>query len=406
MGRLTQHQRFRLRIHYEPVSLTRGIAIALPLQNASPNLSYTTQFPTVDPIPLPAPLWLFKVLLDLTLSLHLAAVDLLLGGLILALAFAFLGRLQPAGIIIHRLPTLMAFVINLGIPPLLFAQVLYGRALYTSSVLIGVYWIGVIALLMASYYSIYLAASRANDRRNWLVPGLAALLLVLTITFIYSNNMTLMIRPQAWPSMYHGSPAGMQLNTSDPTLLARWLFFISGATAIAGAALALLALRPGTKEDSRRFLMRGGGAVAAGGMLLQSTFADLAYAAQPPSVMSSVIHDPLFGSFAYGWIGSAVLLFVLGLLSVIASGNRSVSKMLAIGAGMIAFLNVAATVMVRDGVRDFTLRAAGFDVWDRHVVTNWSVVCLFLVLFVAGLAVIGYLISVVARARRIEERYA
>jgi len=31
----------------------------------------------------------------------------------------------------------MTFVINLAVPPLLFAQVLYGRALYTSSVLIA-----------------------------------------------------------------------------------------------------------------------------------------------------------------------------------------------------------------------------------------------------------------------------
>ena len=34
----------------------------------------------------------------------------------------------------------------------------------------------------------------------------------------------------------------------------------------------------------------------------------------------------------------------------------------------------------RDGVRDLTLLNKGYDVWDRAVVTNWSVVGLFLVL--------------------------
>jgi hypothetical protein len=34
------------------------------------------------------------------------------------------------------------------------------------------------------------------------------------------------------------------------------------------------------------------------------------------------------------------------------------------------------------------------------VVTNWSVVGLFLALFVAGLGVVGWLISVVARAQK------
>ena len=41
--------------------------------------------------------------------------------------------------------------------------------------------------------------------------------------------------------------------------------------------------------------------------------------------------------------------------------------------------------------------------WDRVVVTNWWVVGLFLVLFVGGLGVIGWLISVVARAKTVME---
>jgi hypothetical protein len=365
-----------------------------------------TQFPNVDPIPLPAPIWLFKVLHNLTLALHLASVDLLLGGLVLALAFALMGQKQPAGMIIHRLPTLMAFVINLGVPPLLFAQVLYGRALYTSSVLIGAYWFAVIFLLMGSYYGLYVAARRADQQRSWTMPGLAALLLVLTIAFIYSNNMTLMLRPQVWPSMYHANPTGFQLNSGDPTLIARWFFFIAGAFPVAGAALALLALRPGLGEDTRRFLARGGGIVMAAGMLTQGTFADLAYDAQPQKVMAAVMHDPLYGGSAYGWVASAVLLFVVGLLGLMAASHKAFSKTIAIGAALVAFLNVGAVVMVRDGIRDFTLREAGFDVWDRQVVTNWSVVGIFLVLFVAALGAMGYLTSVVAKARRVEERYA
>lgn len=365
-----------------------------------------TQFPSVDPIPLPAPIWLFKVLHNLTFSLHLASVDLLIGGLVLALAFSLVGQKQPAGMIVHRLPTLMAFVINLGVPPLLFAQVLYGRALYTSSVLIGTFWIAVIFLLMASYFGIYMAAKRADERRSWVAPGIAALLLVLTIAFIYSNNMTLMLRPQVWPAMYRGSPAGFQLNTGDPTLLARWLFFLAGAFPVTGAALALMALRPGLGEDTGRLLTRGGGAVVAGGILLQGAFADLAIAAQPRAIFSKVMEDRVYGGFAYGWVGVSVLLFALGLLAVALSANKKAGRLIAIGAAAVAFLNVASIVMVRDGIRDYTLRAVGFEVWDRQVATNWSVVGIFLVLFVAALGAAGYLISVIAKARRMEERYA
>jgi len=70
-------------------------------------------------------------------------------------------------------------------------------------------------------------------------------------------------------------------------------------------------------------------------------------------------------------------------------------------AGALTALLVEITFTVyRDGVRDLTLLSKGYNVWDRVVVTNWSVVGLFLLLFVAGLGVIGWLVSVVARAQK------
>lgn len=366
------------------------------------------QFPNVDPIPVPAPVWLLKLLHDLTFALHLTAVGLLIGGLTLGLVFAVFGRLRPSfemtqagGMIAHRLPTLMAFVINLGIPPLLFAQVLYGRALYTSSVLIGAYWISVIFLLMASYFGLYLAARRADSQRPWIAPGFASLLLVLAIAFIYSNNMTLMLRPQGWISMYHASPSGVQLNTADPTLVARWLFMIAGAFSVSGAGLILLSLRPGITEGLTRFLRRWGAFAIAAGVIDQAAFARITIAAQPQGLFDGLMKAPLYSPFVYGWIATAALLLVLGAVAMAARG-----AWIAIGCSLVAFLNVASTVMVRDGIRDLTLRAEGFDVWNRQVAVNWSVLGLFLILFVAALGVIGYLMVVIAKARRIEEKYA
>src|SRR5579872_4074409 len=95
-------------------------------------------FPAVDPIPLPAPIWLLKLLHIVTLSLHFVAVEMLLGGLLLAAVLSLFRRSEAAHVaaraIARRLSVVMTYVINLGVPPLLFAQVLYGRALYTSTV--------------------------------------------------------------------------------------------------------------------------------------------------------------------------------------------------------------------------------------------------------------------------------
>jgi hypothetical protein len=92
---------------------------------------------------------------------------------------------------------------------------------------------------------------------------------------------------------------------------------------------------------------------------------------------------------------------------VLVSAFAGFSKVSAGLSGLLAWSAVLLGVLVeitftvyRDGVRDLTLLSKGYDVWDRVVVTNWSVVGLFLVLFVAGLGVVGWLISVVARAQK------
>jgi len=363
-------------------------------------------FPAVDQIPLPAPVWLLKGLHDLTFSLHLASVGLLVGGLVLALVFALLGHMRESSVmtetsqmLIHRLPAVMAFVINLGIPPLLFAQVLYGRALYTSSVLIGTYWISVILLLMGSYYGLYVSAGLAAKHRTWFAPGLASLLLILTIAFIYSNNMTLMLHPQSWGAMYLHSPSGLQLNTSDPTLMPRWLFFMAGSFPAAGAALMLMSLRSGLSDELTRFMTRAGGLVVAVSIVLQALLAQMTMAAQPQNVVTTVMNDSLYRTFAFGWLTTALLLALLGLVA--ASGKRA-NALIAIAASAVAFLNVASTVMVRDGIRDVTLRSVGFDVWDRQVAPNWSVIDMFLVLLVTAAVIVAWLVGVMGKANRPE----
>ena len=101
--------------------------------------------PNPDPVGLPAPAWLLQVLLLLTFVLHLLAMNFLVGGVVfMGLAFrrgkkspffATLGdRLSKA------LPPTMAMTITLGIAPLLFLQVLYGQAYYTTSALIAWLW--------------------------------------------------------------------------------------------------------------------------------------------------------------------------------------------------------------------------------------------------------------------------
>jgi len=71
----------------------------------------------------------------------------------------------------------------------------------------------------------------------------------------------------------------------------------------------------------------------------------------------------------------------------------------------VCYLHVFSMVLARATIRDRSLGLHGFDVWDRQVTANWTVVVIFLVLFVAALAAMAWLIRVFSRARGMEQEY-
>lgn len=365
-------------------------------------------FPAVDPIPLPAPIWLFKLLHIVTLSLHFVAVEMLLGGLLLAVLLSMF-RGSPASqvaarAIARRLTVVMTYVINLGVPPLLFAQVLYGRALYTSSVLIGAYWISIILLLMLVYRLLYRFSGRLDAGKPAWGSGLIAWLLAGFIAHLLSTNMTLMLRPEAWKQMYSASAAGVFLPTGDPTTEPRFLLMLAGGLFVAGLWLVYLAGRSTFTADEKKFLAGFGGKVAALCGVVYLLAGLWNNGVQPAAVKALLAAPPAGYEFykyyalaGYGWLA---LVAVAVLVGATAGFARLTSGLIGwIGALLVLLVEICFTVY-RDAVRDLTLLSKGFNVWDRAVVTNWSVVGLFLVLFVAMLGVIGWLVSVVARARK------
>jgi hypothetical protein len=367
-------------------------------------------FPAVDPIPLPAPVWLLKLLHVVTLALHFVAVEMLLGGLLLAVLLSLYRgspeSLVAARAVARRLTVVMTFVINLGVPPLLFAQVLYGRALYTSSVLIGIYWISIIAILTFTYWLLYQFSARLDAGKSAWWVGLSAWLLAGFIARLLSTNMTLMLRPEVWRQMYSASGAGAYLPTGDPTLTPRWLMMLAGGLFIGGLWMVYLSARSTFSAEEQRFIAGLGGKVAAAFGLVYLAAGLWAASVQPAAVKAGLAGQsayPLYkyaGFAGYGWLALVVV-------AVLVAAYAGFSK---VAAGWLAWTGVLLAVLIeimftvyRDGVRDMTLLSKGYDVWDRVVVTNWSVVGLFLVLFVAGLGVIGWLVSVVARASKVME---
>ncbi len=358
-------------------------------------------FPLVDPIPLPAPVWLMKALHIVTLSLHFVVVEMLLGGLLLAVLLPLLNRSgagqAAAAAIARRLPIVMTYVINFGVPPLLFAQVLYGRALYTSSVLIGAWWIAIIPILTLCYWLLYRFSAGLDARRPVWWVGLLAWLTTGLIARIFTSNMTLMLRPEVWPTMYRTSAFGSLLPEGDPTLVPRWVFMLTGGFMIGGLWMVYLSARSTMDRVTGQFLARWGGATTAAAGLLYLGSAWTVFAALAPAVQSGLGANPLYVVSGFGWLAMCAVIILIGVWAAL---QQRVPGLVALSTPGLALVAMLTLTIYRDGLRDVTLLTKGFDVWARTVVTNWSVVAIFLGLFVLGLIVIGWLVTVVAGSKK------
>ena len=184
--------------------------------------------------------WL-HLLLTVTTFLHFVAMNIMLGTGFIAFSLPFWrgDDVMPLNTHIAKtLPYSIAFTINFGVAPLLFLQVLYGQFFYTSSILMGVYWLSIFGILIVSYYAAYIYRL-VDDRGGMgrLYIG-AVVLLLLGVSLLFSNNVSIMQMPEVWAG-YFSDRAGGMLNFSDPALLPRYLHFIASAVAIGGLAIAL-----------------------------------------------------------------------------------------------------------------------------------------------------------------------
>lgn len=364
--------------------------------------------PNVDPIPVPAPIWLIKALLLLTLALHFVAVQLLIGSLLMVVWFSFRGRAagsiaskSAASVLARRAPAIMTFVINLGIPPLLFAQVLYGRALYTSSILIGAIWFSIIFLLMACYGIMYGVQYRTAKGAPSALLALAALALAAVVGRILNMNMTLMLRPQAWHAIYAASARGIHMPPYDPTAWPRWGFMMLGGLLTGGLWLLLHSGLSTIEDDTRALLRKAGGLLSVVGGLGQLAAGYAVYAAQPAVVQAGLNASSLYKTCGIAWAACAALTVLIAAAQI---GLPRVNAVLAGAGWLTAFLSICSAVIYRDGIRDLTLRSHGFDVWARTVVSNWSVLTVFFILFVITLVTLAWLLLVMRQAKPIAEQ--
>lgn len=348
--------------------------------------------PAADSIPIAAG-W-FRLLLLATFVLHLLAMNAMLGGSVMALALSLKGGAQAAPPALEhdlarKIPVAVALTVNLGVPPLLFLSVLYGNLLYTSAVLMAVWWLAIFLVTMAAYYAAYVYDLKfaALGRGRSLVIGLAVLCLLL-VAFILSNSMTLMLKPQSWTA-YFSNPHGTHWNLAEPTLWPRYLHFVLASLAVGGLGAAFLG-------SWRRRRGDGGGKELVRLGLSWFIWASLAQMADGLWFLLSLPQEIMMmflgGSGAHTavlWLG--VALGVAGL--VLASKGRVAP---ALGATLAT---VVLMVITRDLLREAYL-SPYFSPESLPVTGQVSPALAFLAALVLGSVLIFWLLRLAANAGR------
>ena len=343
--------------------------------------------PAVDPNPLPAPYWVLKLLLIVTFYLHILAMNFLMGGAVVALAGRWRRGNRAFAVrsffdVGRKLPSLVAATITLGIAPLLFVQVIYGQYFYTSSIVMAWPWLLLLVMLTMAYYGFYLAASQDEEhlgRAGWIHS--VSLLLIVSIGFLFTNNLTLSQTPSRWAAKYFRDPQGWNLNLSEPTLIPRYLHFFTAAVAVGGLFLVLLALKRWKDETeyARYMLQFGGGAFRYATMAQFLVGAWFLVSLPKDKRMLFLGDNPLATTLLLLGIAGA-----LGAIVVVGKALEKDNVRLAAygGSGLTAFVILCMSVM-RDILRDAYLQPY-FHPEEFAVKTQWSVFPVFLGLFVAG----------------------
>ncbi|UCH96081.1 MAG: hypothetical protein JSV88_04305 [Candidatus Aminicenantes bacterium] len=350
--------------------------------------------PTPDTIP--APWGLFEFLDIFTLIIHLLFMNVVVGGCIITFFSRLKASDQPLseslhGSFVKKIPSLLALTITFGVAPLLFIQVLYGHFIYSSSILMAVYWLLVIPLLIIAYYGIYIHAGKYVTSR-WLsiaALGISSVILIY-IMITYVNNMTLMLQPEKWRA-YFSNRGGTLLNLGDPTFFPRFLHFLTAAIAVAGLFGAITwytrqkkgITEAGQAEEKIKTGLKIFGIATAVQVVIGIWF----LIALPREIM-------------LGFMGGNILYTIVLLLGIAAGIAVLVTAFLGKLVPTAALLLVTVVFMVinRANLRSLYLEKY-FDPASLELSPQYPVMALFFVVFIIGLIVVAYMLKTAFAAK-------
>lgn len=365
--------------------------------------------PPPNPIGYPTPFWFIELFKVLGFTLHMVPMHLWYAGTLIAVIISVFGRGHARTVghhIARALPFAVALGVNFGIIPLLFVQVAYYQFFYPATILMAWPWFSVFWLVTLAYFAVYLFRLSINGQgmvKIGKIGGWVSAFVFIVVGFLFANAMTLLTRVGGWWSIFRtsnlaGAPTGAALNTTDPTLIPRWLFMFGMAITTTAAFVLIDAafLSGRDDEDYRRYASRFAVALYTIGILWFIGFGSWYLFGTRPDAFPTALRNPIMR-----------LIFPLAAISpglpwlLIVLQRKGPSRRLAALTGIAQFGVIGLNAVSRQWLQNVELSRYA-NLGARPVDLQTSALIVFLLLFVIGIGIIWWMLAKVIQVNRQE----
>ncbi|MCS7237414.1 MAG: hypothetical protein NZ899_03985 [Thermoguttaceae bacterium] len=366
------------------------------------------------PVQYGVPQWMIIALRTLGFALHAAFMGLWYAGIPLAVLMARSQNLSLRQIsrrLMLQMPVIVALGVNLGIVPLLFLQAGFGPVVYSATILVGWFWLAIIALLIPAYYGVYLYGWDGIPVDKPIAPwrlavGIIAGCLFVAIGFLFANGFSFTFRLERWETLWEraqvaGAATGLTVNIDDPVFWPRWLFIFSLALQTTACWMVLDAsiFRPSATVEDRRLAARLASRIYLPGFVGALVFGlgYLYHLGQSSGAQISAVVGQLPGVVP----GLVAVLIPIAIGSVLLNASGRQAPLSPKTVVMCVGLHIVYLVCVgflRIWADLFTLQLSNrYEFWGRPVAFQWSPFLLFVVTLIMGIAVVSWMIVQVLR---------
>jgi hypothetical protein len=216
----------------------------------------------------------------------------------------------------------------------------------------------------------------------------------MVIAFIYTNNMSLMLRPEVFVEKYQSGAGGWHLNLDDPTLIPRYVHNLLSAIAVASLAVSLFGLlKLKTDESFGKWAIRRG-SIWFGAVTLVNMGAGLWYLFSLDREVIRAIMNPIGATgLMLGILGGLVAIFL-----VMQAMNAAKPKLPVLGAAGALFISLISMLLLRDQLRQIRLSLSGYEIMP-WVDTDWGLIGLFVVLLLVAVGTVLWMVAVLLKKR-------